>query len=393
MAETDSSAPVMEKTVATPNLTDPKNSKKKPLMIIGIVIAALLVIGGGVAAFAYFSAINSPEGIATDIFTNLVREKNVQVSGKIKQDDRSVSIKAVTNSDLNANLSATVNLDENQKIGVDGIYSNGDLYVKVEDVSEQSGSLSSLNKILEQSSVDTVSSGMASLISLDDMKGTWWKISASEISETLGKYLGNSFASVFDGLYTCAKDAIKDFSQNSNDQIELYKKNNFITLKEKSKNVYDASIDRKKLADFMNGLKDTSSYKKLSNCFNNMGAFSNSIKSTVDEEADTSEQIANIPTSLVISINDNRQLTKIAFTAGTEESKIDVDLSFDYKGYTNISAPSDSKSFTNILKKTMDNFFGGQGSYSSFYPSISPIENCSSSNMMNCVKDLDIEDI
>ncbi|MBR2601013.1 hypothetical protein IKE07_02680, partial [Candidatus Saccharibacteria bacterium] len=123
MAETDSLAPVTEKTVAKPNLTDPKNSKKKPLMIISIVIAALLVIGGGVAAFAYFSAINSPEGIATDLFTNLVREKNVQVSGKIKQDDRSVAIKAVTNSDLNASLSATVNLDENQKIGVDGIYS------------------------------------------------------------------------------------------------------------------------------------------------------------------------------------------------------------------------------------------------------------------------------
>ena len=376
---------------------EPNKNKKKPLIIAGIIAAALLVIGGGVAAFAYFSAKNSPEGIAADIFTNLVKEKNVQATGKIKYGDQSIAIKAVTNSDMNASLNATVTLDEDETVGLDGVFMNdGNLYVKMEDASDYSGSFKGLEDILEDSSVGSTSSGILSALDLDSMSDTWWKISVPEISKAIGNYFSTAITSVIDSVYTCVKDAAKDLYQNNDDQIELYKKHNFLTLKEKSKNVYDASIDRQKLVDYINGLKDTASYKKLSDCFGNLGALSKSINATVDENTDINEQIKDIPTSFVISINDNRQLTKIAFQAGTDYAKLDVDLSFEYKGYTNVTAPSSSESFVDVVDEIMQGFFGarpmGLDVYSSLLSTPNLQDNCSS-NIMNCLKTLDIEDI
>ena len=69
----DGSAPA----VADVSPEQENHKKKKPLFIVGIILAILIVIGGGVGAFAFFSWKNSPDTIALDIFSSLMKEKNV----------------------------------------------------------------------------------------------------------------------------------------------------------------------------------------------------------------------------------------------------------------------------------------------------------------------------
>lgn len=367
----DGSAPV----VADVSPEQENHKKKKPLFIVGIILAILIVIGGGVGAFAFFSWKNSPDTIALDIFSSLMKEKNVTTTGKIKltnnglsssYDSVEISLKNIINSDANASLSAdvTIKADEDRRIGLSGIYlSNGDLYFKLEDKSDAYSPAFELKDILDSMSVDSAAS--ASLISteeifdMSDLDGTWWKISIPEIAEVLSEYFGSAIGSMVDSIYSCTTDAMKEIYQNSNDQVELYKKNNFLSLKEKSKNVYDASIDRNKFVSFINGMSETSGMKKLNSCLGSLSALSGSISANITDEENIAEKI---PSTFVISTNDQRQLTKIAFQSDNDDSRMDIDLSFEYNGYTNVSAPSESTSVADYILEALSGIFGGGSS-------------------------------
>lgn len=363
----DDSAPV----ITDINPEQEKHKKKKPLFIAGIIFAILIVIGGGVGAFAFFLWKNSPDNIALDIFSNLMKEKNVTTTGKIKltnnnssYGDVEVSLKSVVNSDVNASLSAdiTFNTDKDHHIGLDGIYlSNGDLYFKLEDKSDAQNPVFELEDILSNaSSMD--SSTSAALISaggtfdMSNLYGIWWKVSIPEIAEVMSGYFGPAISDAADSFYSCATDAVKEIYQNGNDKVELYKKNNFLSLKEKSKNVYDASIDRNKFASFINGMNETSGMKELNGCLSDLGALSGTISANVVDKENIAEKI---PNTFIISTNDQNQLIKIALQSDNDDFRMDIDLSFEYNGYTNISAPSESTSVADSVAGVLPSFFGG----------------------------------
>ncbi|MBQ3325732.1 hypothetical protein IJG79_01100 [Candidatus Saccharibacteria bacterium] len=350
------SAPV-EPTILTATPAEQTTQpKKKPFLIIGIIIAVLLVVGGGVVAFAYFASKNSPEAVSADIFSNLVKEKNVQINGNVKiGNNNSFAVKVVTNNDMNASINISTTQGEDSTFGFDGIFADNNIYFKIDNKSTKNNlTLGELDTTL----VSPANLGAMSLISTNDLSGKWWELSIPAAAKELGKYFGSGFSAAIDNVYSCTANAAKSFYQNSDEQIDLYKKHTFITLKEKSTNSYDASIDQQKLADFISALKNTNTYKNLYNCIKGDDSEFNDTSSVGIDGEEIKEQINNTPFSLTINTDDNHRLTKIAFsTKNNSGAAIEADFSFEYKGYTAISAPSSPSSFAERLPEILAPFF------------------------------------
>ena len=367
--------------------------KKKTGLIVGIIIAAVVLIGGIVAAVMLLPNLNKGDAVATAMqkLMNGQAPGNVAIDGSINilVNQEGTPIKRVNvalDSDIivgslintsSAVLTFTTYDDKDYSVNFDEVYAaNGDLYFKVEGATaalEDSKLLNLLmnnevNEVVDcdgeetdcvveetvetttETTVEDPTSGIIDVFEVVD--GVWLKISVDEISEASKSFTSGESA------ISCITDMVSDLNKNSNSAAELYNKYPFVAsstenVKVPAKNgpVYLIEIDSKNFTNYVNSINNSEITSNLYSC---MGAENNV---SLNEE-DVAELLAEMP-KVYAEVNGNYDFTRLYLEMDISDgmASATIDLGFSYPQNVNASEPVEYTDFSEVIQQIMSGLF------------------------------------
>lgn len=278
-----------------------KPPKKKKLgLIIGIVVAVLLILGGIGFGLWYGLVYQNPENVVFDAVNNLITAKNVSPHGmfigtisasngykvELTVTAESASRHLPNESSVWVMLSVRdasgeLALDDSIKLNIGTIQmSDGVAYLKLDHLSESLDVIlpnifpptncapTATNCLPQENPIEDALYEIADLLD-----GEWWQISLSDILDEVDD-LEDLQADAIEELYTCALDAMN--ADNSSELATLYARNRFVDVKELTKvdaypegtTPYSVSLNYDALANFLNAAKHTSATTAFYDCYN-----------------------------------------------------------------------------------------------------------------------------
>ena len=262
---------------ASTDATVKTKGKKKTGLIIGLAIAAVAVIGGGVGAIAYLNWHESPEQTLADAISNVWNAKNIQaeatITGEAKDKDSDFSkIELKMNMIATQNAASmsinTLNIDTKENgsynLSVESAYSlDDDIYFKIGGIKEAfDGAMKNVDKD-EAEELEAISGMVGGVIEVLDNQ--WIKID-SDLLEEMG----------VKDQYDCYKEKAKALSSEDFKKkvAEIYENHGFIALKddkvvktEDGLSYYSIKIDDKESEAFGEEVEKLDEVKALTSCF------------------------------------------------------------------------------------------------------------------------------
>ena len=251
--------------------------KKKTGLIIGLAIAAVAVIGGGVGAIAYLNWHESPEQTLADAISNVWNAKNIQaeatITGEAKDKDSDFSkIELKMNMIATQNAASmsinTLSIDTKENgsynLSVESAYSlDDDIYFKIGGIKEAfDGAMKNVDKD-EAEELEAISGMVGGVIEVLDNQ--WIKIDSDLLKEMGVK-----------DQYDCYKEKAKALSSEDFKKkvAEIYENHGFIALKddkvvktEDGLSYYSIKIDDKESEAFGKEVEKLDEVKALTSCF------------------------------------------------------------------------------------------------------------------------------
>lgn len=264
---------------ASTDATVKTKGKKKTGLIIGLAIAAVVVIGGGVGAIAYLNWHESPEQTLADAISNVWNAKNIQaeatITGEAKDKDSDFSkIELKMNMIATQNAASmsinTLSIDTKENgsynLSVESAYSlDDDIYFKIGGIKEAfDGAMKNVDKD-EAEELEAISGMVGGVIEVLDNQ--WIKID-SDLLEEMG----------VKDQYDCYKEKAKALSSEDFKKkvAEIYENHGFIALKddkivktEDGLSYYSIKIDDKESEAFGEEVEKLDEVKALTSCFDN----------------------------------------------------------------------------------------------------------------------------
>lgn len=262
---------------ASTDATVKTKGKKKTGLIIGLAIAAVAVIGGGVGAIAYLNWHESPEQTLADAISNVWNAKNIQaeatITGEAKDKDsdfRKIELKMNMIATQNAasmsvnNLSIDTKENGSYSLSVESAYSlDDDIYFKIGGIKEAfDGAMKNVDKD-EAEELEAISGMVGGVIEVLDNQ--WIKIDSDLLKEMGVK-----------DQYDCYKEKAKALSSEDFKKkvAEIYENHGFIALKddkvvktEDGLSYYSIKIDDKESEAFGEEVEKLDEVKALTSCF------------------------------------------------------------------------------------------------------------------------------
>lgn len=264
---------------ASTDATVKTKGKKKTGLIIGLAIAAVAVVGGGVGAIAYLNWHESPEQTLADAISNVWNAKNIQaeatITGEAKDKDSDFSkieLKMnmiATQNAASMNIS-TLSIDTKENgsysLSVESAYSlDDDIYFKIGGIKEAfDGAMKNVDK--DEAEELAVISGMVGGV-IEVLDNQWIKIDSDLLKEMGVK-----------DQYDCYKEKAKALSSEDFKKkvAEIYENHGFIALKddkvvktEDGLSYYSIKIDDKESEAFGEEVEKLDEVKALTSCFDN----------------------------------------------------------------------------------------------------------------------------
>lgn len=384
--------------------------KGKVGLIIGIIVGAIVLIGGAAAAavllnmkkidavsMAMHKIMNgdAPSNVAIDGEINIL---NNQVGSPIKRINVNLDSDIIVGSMINTSsavLTFTTYNDKDYSVHFDEVYAaNGDLYFKIEGataaledshlldllygsvktVTDCSGDETSCveetdancvtdadgsTNCTEQNEIYSYESSPMFSGIMDTFKvvdGVWLKISTEEIN-----FLGQSVGTK-NSITSCVTNLVSDLNKNSNATAELYNKYPFIvsttegvTVPSKGNPVYQVSIDSEKFTNYVNAMDKTKLTTDLYTCLE--------LDDNVSvDEAEMEKIIANLP-KVYVEVNGNYDFVRLYTETNADEQNatITLDLGFSYPTNINASEPVEYTNFSEVINQIMSGFFNISG--------------------------------
>lgn len=392
-------------------LVQPK--KKKTGLIIGIVVASLLVIGGAVAAILLLN-MNQGDPVARAVAKLMSGEtSNIALNGSIEmvptnESTGISSIKIDLNSQLAANsltnsTEATLtvvptNADE-ISLKVNESYTDGaDLFLKIDGISEiinggltQDTTSDDLLEeeivddeyveydddelIVEDSTYDLIDSFAPMLSIVENLEGKWLRVSSDELKSMLS-------STEQDDSLKCLADIAAEAKNSNNSLAELYSKNPFIgstregvTLASHNNPVYKVVINQEKYAAYADSLQNSTLIENLGKCMAESG---------VTTGEDTVDEIQNLP-DIYVEVDGNDNITRFysAFetnseddvtdcncpddadcdcaTTASESMNVTIDFDVSYPASVNVAEPTEYDDLMTVLQQLFMTMYTGDG--------------------------------
>ena len=359
-------APVSEEPAGT--VVEPVRKKKTGLIVL-IVILALAIIGGAVAAILILNPFGNGNGggsgggdkdavskAIVKLLSSTEGPKKLGTKGTVEVTAGSASIPFKT---INATIDAGYDVETGK--------SSGDvtLGVAFSSTDETTIKLSEMLvdkklylKATTDKEVDTTD------IDEDDETAQYSLMIASFINMLGGKWISMSLTDATSGLPSgstnetaqCLIEAMKDTSDTKIDLGGIYENNKFVTsstdsLKISKKNdpLYKLGIDSEKAASFVNAVANELGSSDAAKC----------IDTTSSEEV-TAEQISEIVKELpavYVEVNSDYNFTRFYtnYETSDESLGIKVDLTLNYNPTIEATAPSDSIKLEDLFRSMYQN--------------------------------------
>lgn len=409
-AVTDPTARPMQQ---APVATEVPKKKKKNGLFIGAIIFLFLAIACGVAAALIF--LNMDKGDAVSAAIEKIMDgktpANLAIKGEVNFDitynespfskiNVDINSEAATTSRVNrveADITANFrNGDELVKLNLAETYgANGDLFVKIDGITEAINAFTTRQQILNGGNVITSScvdeitgedvpcdnevletetteilpepesdpnEQLVQTIALfggiaEAVDGEWVKLPLDDVSGLIS-------SDETDSDMKCLADLISDADQNSNTLNGLYKENPFImSSKEKvsvasrQNPIYKIAIDEEKFANFVNESQKTEAISKFYSCVGYE-------KSKASAE-NIAEEFSKWP-AIYVEIDGDSNFTRLYFEmplkddcedrdgcVETDYGTVTVDLDFSYPENINVPEPVEYKDFNQLLQGLM----------------------------------------
>ncbi len=259
-------APAPSAEPATAPVAAAPKKKSKAGLIITIIVLAVLLIGGGVAAFLWMTWHESADVAINDAVAKVFEAENKTISANIAAPSAMpVSVKIDGNqADGNFGLSGKISVAGMVDVNFDAaIIKDGKLYVKLDGVKKALKTLplgqmlGGLSGAEDNGAGDMISSLISSMGEVVD--GEWIKVDMSE----------------FGGENKCGAKEISMFlnADATKELAKAYKKNAFIVQKKDSEvkdedgvKYYTVDFDKEKSAAFKKDLEESELGKTLKKC-------------------------------------------------------------------------------------------------------------------------------
>ena len=349
-----------------------KKGGKKGL-IIGGAVAAVALVGGGIAVY---SINNNPENIALSAFSNFLSSKTMAVSGTFSvaanNDSDLSNIKVTIKNDKNAagetNTSATLAVtyagkDFTINLG-SVVLKDYTIYVQVDGLKT---AVKDALKIVENTDYEEYAELYEDLIDtvVGEIDGVWWKISVPELVDEID-LIESSQKTKIKEVYNCVVDTAEKAVNKGDDYAKIYKDNAFVKLAKHEGSdkfsgkgtAYDLTLDAAKLTSFSNAMTkeiDSLGFETCVEKLNDVEGAKGTYTVTEVKEEDVKKAIDELP-KIVVTIDGgffNYDLTGlyVNFSEDAYTGKIDLNFSKDVPAVT---APNGAKSvtelYTNVVK-------------------------------------------
>ena len=352
---------------ASTDTTAKTKGKKKTGLIIGLAIAAVAVIGGGVGAIAYLNWHESPEQTLADAISNVWNAKNIQaeatITGEAKDKDSDfskielkmnmIATQNTASMSIN-NLSIDTKENGSYSLSVESAYSlDDDIYFKIGGIKEAfDGAMKNVDKD-EAEELEAISGMVGGVIEVLDNQ--WIKIDSDLLKEMGVK-----------DQYDCYKEKAKALSSEDFKKkvAEIYENHGFIALKddkvvktEDGLSYYSIKIDDKESEAFGEEVEKLDEVKALTSCFD-------SELDTDDDEAeewdddldlefneDIKKEDEQRDYDLLVGISGwNHTLKAVEVKSSDDDAdmSIKLNLSYDEKA---VELPGDAKNAKDLVEE------------------------------------------
>lgn len=263
--------------------------KKKTGLIIGIIIAILLVLGGIGFGIWYFAVYQNPDKVVFDAVNNLITAKNVQATGEINfyapyEDDAETTVGFRIKLKNEAKTLPTATTAELSMFEIDlqdqSVVEDHEITIELGTVQMSDGVIyfhasqltDALDTFFEDEDENIFAVAIYEVAEL--VEDEWWRISVPEIIDELSNNGIDLPGSELKEYYNCTLQAIK--KDYSGELAILYARTPFVVFqnvyegqKTDGHFIYDVSLDYDNLADFLNALPNTEYSTEVTACYNN----------------------------------------------------------------------------------------------------------------------------
>lgn len=352
---------------ASTDTTVKTKGKKKTGLIIGLAIAAVAVIGGGVGAIAYLNWHESPEQTLADAISNVWNAKNIQaeatITGEAKDKDSDFSkIELKMNMIATQNAASmsinTLSIDTKENgsynLSVESAYSlDDDIYFKIGGIKEAfDGAMKNVDKD-EAEELETISGMVGGVIEVLDNQ--WIKIDSDLLKEMGVK-----------DQYDCYKEKAKALSSEDFKKkvAEIYENHGFIALKddkvvktEDGLSYYSIKIDDKESEAFGEEVEKLDEVKALTSCFDSKLDTDDDEDDELDDDLDLEfnddikKEDEQRDYDLLVGISGwNHTLKAVEAKSSDDDAdmSIKLNLSYDEKA---VELPGDAKNAKDLVEE------------------------------------------
>ena len=342
-------------------------SKKKTGLIIGLAIAAVAVIGGGVGAIAYLNWHESPEQTLADAISNVWNAKNIQaeatITGEAKDKDSDFSkIELKMNMIATQNAASmsinTLSIDTKENgsynLSVESAYSlDDDIYFKIGGIKEAfDGAMKNVDK--DEAEELAAISGMVGGV-IEVLDNQWIKIDSDLLKEMGVK-----------DQYDCYKEKAKALSSEDFKKkvAEIYENHGFIALKddkvvktEDGLSYYSIKIDNKESEAFGEEVEKLDEVKALTSCFDSKLDTDDDEDDELDDDPDLEfnddikKEDEQRDYDLLVGISGwNHTLKAVEVKSSDDDAdmSIKLNLSYDEKA---VELPGDAKNAKDLVEE------------------------------------------
>lgn len=354
---------------ASTDATAKTKGKKKTGLIIGLAIAAVAVIGGGVGAIAYLNWHESPEQTLADAISNVWNAKNIQaeatITGEAKDKDSDFSkIELKMNMIATQNAASmsinTLSIDTKENgsysLSVESAYSlDDDIYFKIGGIKEAfDGAMKNVDKD-EAEELEAISGMVGGVIEVLDNQ--WIKIDSDLLKEMGVK-----------DQYDCYKEKAKALSSEDFKKkvAEIYENHGFIALKddkvvktEDGLSYYSIKIDDKESEAFGEEVEKLDEVKALTSCFDSELDTDDDEDDELDDDLDLEfnggikedDEDEQRDYDLLVGISGwNHTLKAVEVKSSDDDAdmSIKLNLSYDEKA---VELPGDAKNAKDLVEE------------------------------------------
>lgn len=379
-------------------VSQPNKKKSRKGLIIGMICAALVLIGGGVAAAIIVTKIQ-PSSMMASAIGNLLTAKQVTIDGQVSLSasqlpgDNSIVINFNANSS-NSDYSTTATMQANLPIlGItspltlelsDVMISDGIMYFKVKG----------LQDTLTEENISAVAMGLgftSTSIPIDFIQNVsailedkWIKVSLEELAQRFPQFgLSQQMERI-----ECERGILGDISKYSSEMTSIYSNSPFLIMEQQNDSFYNLSLNTTELADFANSLSSTQLIKDLAGCSGvevNSNTYS---KVSSDDLKSFEEQFPSVSVKFDGFLDYYLSELKVSDKQGSSFINTTTDLKFSYNANPTITAPTEATSAADIIQTIMM-----MSSPSMIYDNCSPGTNCTTGvEEYNYEEDTDIDE-